>query len=500
MLNDDLTYKNKTDMNAFLFHYKSTAATLILGWILAITACSAQSEPAGTAAPKPFNFVILFADDMGYGDLGVYGHPTIRTPNLDQMAAEGQKWTNFYVGASVCTPSRAALLTGRLPIRSGMAGAPPNRVLHPDSQRGIPQTEITIAEQLKKAGYATACIGKWHLGHNEEYLPTSNGFDYYYGIPYSNDMDNLALVNIKSYQDYWDFWKGAPERKDINTFNVPLMRNTEIIERPADQHTITRRYTEETIRYVKENKDKPFLVYLAYNLPHVPLFASRDFEGKSKQGLYGDVVEEIDWSAGQIMEMLKEEGLAENTIVVFTSDNGPWLPMGVEGGSAGLLQDGKGTTWEGGMREPCIFWSPGNIKPAVITDLGTTMDLFTTFSRLAGVAIPDDRIVDGVDLSPVLFEEQASPRNEVFYYRSRELFAVRVGPYKAHLITQGGYGPPEKTEHNPPLLYNVDEDPSEKFDIAESHPEIIEQIMEVVKEHNAKLVKGEDQLQYREGR
>lgn len=475
----------------------STLTLFFGGILLTFFSCSApQNEPETKSASKTYNFIVLFADDLGYGDLGIYGHPTIKTPNLDKMATEGQKWTNFYVGASVCTPSRAALLTGRLPIRSGMAGDP-HRVLFPNSQRGIPQSEITIPEQLKKARYISACIGKWHLGHLKPYLPTNNGFDYYFGIPYSNDMDNLVLAQKGAYGNYWDFWKIAPERKDFKTFNVPLIKNTEEIERPADQHTITRRYTEEVIHFVKTNKDSSFFVYLAYNLPHVPLFASEAFEGKSKRGLYGDVVEEIDWSVGQILEMLKTEGLAENTIVVFTSDNGAWLPMGIEGGSNGLLKNGKGSTWEGGMREPCIFWSPGNIKPAVISGLGTTMDLFATFSKLAKVDMPNDREMDGVDLSPVLFEGQESPRNEVFYYRGRELFAVRVGAYKAHFITQGGYEPPAKTEHNPPLLFNVDEDPSEQFEVSESHPEVIEQIMNVVKAHNAKLIKGEDQLKYR---
>lgn len=445
---------------------------------------------------KLYNFIIIFADDLGYGDLGIYGHPTIRTPNLDQMAIEGQKWTNFYVGASVCTPSRAALLTGRLPIRSGMAGET-QRVLFPDSHRGLPASEITLAEQLKNAGYATACIGKWHLGHKEIYLPTNQGFDYYFGIPYSNDMDNIVLANQNPYNSWMDFWQNSTEKKDYNTFDVPLLRNTETIERPADQNTITRRYTEEAIQYIKKNKEQTFFLYLAHNLPHVPLFASQDFTGKSKRGLYGDVVEEIDHSIGQILTTLKQEGIAENTIVVFTSDNGPWLIMHEEGGSAGLLKEGKGTTWEGGMREPCIFWSPGNIKPGIISDLGTTMDLYTTFSHLAGQAIPQDRIVDGVDLSPVLFRGEESPRKEIFYYRGRELFAVRLGAYKAHFITQGGYGPPGKENHDPPLLFNVEEDPSERFDIAEKHPEVIQQIMQVVRKHKDHLIEGEDQLQYR---
>lgn len=482
-------------MKNLLRSFIRVGGTMATACLLFLNACtgSGDVDVVKTEPAKPYNFVIIFADDLGYGDLGVYGHPTIRTPQLDQMAAEGQKWTNFYVGASVCTPSRAALLTGRLPVRSGMTSNI-HRVFFPDSQRGIPAEEVTLAEQMKQAGYATACIGKWHLGHKEEYLPTSNGFDYYYGIPYSNDMDNI--IPFRSPNGYFEFWK-SEERKDINTFEVPLMRNTEIIERPANQHTITRRYTEESIKFIKENKDQPFFLYLAHNLPHVPLFASEAFEGKSPRGIYGDVVEEIDAGVGNILTTLKETGLAENTIVVFTSDNGPWLIMNQEGGSAGLLRDGKGSTWEGGMREPCIFWSPGNIQPALITDLGTTMDLYTTFSNMAGVPVPDDRIVDGLDLSGVLFKEEASPRNDVFYYRGDRLYALRVGDYKAHFITQDPYGPVVE-EHNPPLLYNLSIDPSEKFDIAAENPEILEQIMEAVKMHNEKLVKAEDQLQYRD--
>ncbi|NNE77358.1 MAG: sulfatase [Pricia sp.] len=451
----------------------------------------AQSNSEGDNSKKT-NVIIIFADDLGYGDLSSYGHPTIRTPHLDQMATEGQKWTSFYVGASVCTPSRAALLTGRLPVRSGMASNV-QRVLFPDSHYGLPQTEITLATQMKKAGYATACVGKWHLGHKEEYLPTSHGFDSYYGIPYSNDMDNVA--RFQSSGGYYEFWK-SEERKDINSFNVPLMRNTDIIERPAEQHTITKRYTEEAIKFIKEKKDEPFFLYLAHNLPHVPLFASKDFEGKSPRGIYGDVVEEIDFGVGQIVSALKETGLDKKTVVVFTSDNGPWLIMDQEGGSAGLLRNGKGSTWEGGMREPCIFWAPGRILPGIITDIGTTMDLFTTFSALAGVAIPEDRIIDGVDLSPVLFENRESPREEMFYYRGDRLYAARVGDFKAHFITQDAYGP-DVLEHDPPLLYNLSIDTSEKFDVASEHPEVLERINKVVKEHTAKMVKGPDQLKHR---
>lgn len=443
------------------------------------------------AAPKP-NFIIIFADDLGYGDLGVYGHPTIKTPNLDQMAREGQKWTNFYVAASVCTPSRAGLITGRLPVRSGMTSNKA-RVLFPNSLHGLPSSEITLAEQLKKGGYATACVGKWHLGHRPQYLPTNNGFDYYFGIPYSNDMDKVSTG------DYREFWQQPEDSILVEDFNVPLMRNTEIIERPANQHTITKRYTQETISFIKENKDEPFFVYLAHNLPHIPLFVSEEFEDKSERGLYGDVVEEIDHGIGQILETLKEEGLDENTIVVFTSDNGPWLSFKAHGGSAGLLYAGKGMTWEGGMREPCIFWGPGNIEPGLVTGLGTTMDLFATFSSMADVPMPDDRIMDGVDLSGTLLRQEPSPRDGILYYRGPTLYAARLGDYKAHYITQGEYGMfGGREEHATPLLYNLSVDPSEKYDIAADHPDVLQKIDAYVKEHQSDLVIGEDQLADRE--
>jgi arylsulfatase A-like enzyme len=346
---------------------------------------------------------------------------------------------------------------------------------------------------MKSAGYATACIGKWHLGHKEEYLPTNHGFDYYFGIPYSNDMDRI--IEVKSMQGYMDFWK-SEERHNTNNFNVPLIRNMEIIERPADQNTITRRYTDESIAFILENREKPFFIYLAHNLPHVPLFASKEFLGKSKRGLYGDVVQEIDDGVGRILQTLRDTGLDEKTMVIFTSDNGPWLIMQQESGSAGLLRGGKGSTWEGGMRVPGIFWLPGRIEPDVVADVGTTMDIFTTLSKLAGVPLPDDRTIDGKDLSPVLFEGKKSTGGEVFYYRGQDLFAVRMGDYKAHFITQSGYAQ-DRTDHDPPLLYNLAVDPSEKFNIADEHPEIIGKILELAGEHNQNMVKGTDLLEAR---
>ncbi len=450
---------------------------------LAVPGCGdALSRSASSNKGRQPNFVVIFCDDLGYGDLACFGHPTIRTPNLDRMAAEGQKWTNFYVGASVCTPSRAALLTGRLPIRSGMC-SDKRRVLFPDSAGGLPQSEITIARALKPHGYATAAIGKWHLGHLREYLPTSHGFDSYFGIPYSNDMDRVAGEGRKA------FWEPK-----VEYWNVPLMRDEEIVERPANQETITKRYSAEAVKFIKAKKDEPFFLYLAHNLPHVPLFASDEFDGTSRRGLYGDVIEEIDHGVGQILDTLREEGLAENTFVVFTSDNGPWLPFNEHGGSAGLLREGKGCTFEGGMREPTICWWPGKIAPGVVHDMGATMDLYTTIIKLAGGQPPADRIVDGLDLSPVLFGEGPSPRDTMFYYRGAQIYAVRKGPFKAHFITKTGYRRDKPVKHNPPVLYNLEHDPSEKYDVAKDHPDVIADIRTEIAQHVQALVKKEDQL------
>jgi arylsulfatase A-like enzyme len=449
---------------------------------VSLTLPGCASFNTGSAREKKPNFVIVFCDDLGYGDLACYGHPTIRTPNLDKMAAEGQKWTNFYVGASVCTPSRAAILTGRLPIRSGMCSGK-RRVLFPDSAGGLPQREVTIAEALKDEGYTTGCVGKWHLGHLPQYLPTNNGFDSYFGIPYSNDMDRVGGEGRKAFLE-----------EKIEYWNVPLMRDEEIIERPANQHTITKRYTEEACKFIRRSKSRPFFLYLAHNLPHVPLFASGRFRHKSLRGLYGDVIEEIDDGVGRILGTLRNQDLAENTFVVFTSDNGPWLIFNEHGGSAGLLREGKGCTYEGGMREPCIMWWPGKIKPAVVNDIGSTMDLYTTILTLAGAKIPNDRVVDGLDLSPALFGTGPSPRTNMFYYRGAKIFAVRKGPYKAHFITRSAYGKDKEKYHDPPLLYNLEHDPSEKYNIAKDHPEVMNEIRKEVALHLAGLRLGEDQL------
>jgi arylsulfatase A-like enzyme len=435
---------------------------------------------------RPPNIVVIFCDDLGYGDLGCFGHPTIQTPNLDRMAAEGMKLTQFYAAAPVCTPSRAALLTGRLPLRSGMCSNK-RRVLFPNSKGGIPDEEITLAEVLKTRRYATACVGKWHLGHLPQFLPTRHGFDSYFGIPYSNDMDRVA----DSPQGREAFWNPRFEY-----WNVPLMRDEEIVERPADQRTITRRYTEEAVRFIGQHKDGPFFLYLAHSMPHVPLFVSDAFSGTSRRGLYGDVIEEIDWSVGRVLDALRDEGLAENTLVFFTSDNGPWLVFGDHGGSAGLLRGGKGSTWEGGMREPTIAWWPGKIAPGTTSaQLASTMDIFATACSLAGTPLPDDREMDCYDMTPTLLGKGESRRELFFYYRAYQLMAVRKGPWKMHLSTQNGYGQAEPEQHDPPLLFNIEHDPSEERNVAADHPEVIAEILRDVEAHRAKLKPAPSQLE-----
>jgi arylsulfatase A-like enzyme len=449
------------------------------------------SNLSAHAAPKPPNIVIILADDLGYGDLGCYGHPTIRTPNLDRMAAEGMRFTDFYVAACVCTPSRAALLTGRLPIRSGMAGSEKRRVIYAKDTGGLPLEEITIARALKSKDYATACVGKWHLdGGPGNFLPTRHGFDYYYGLRWSNDME--PSENIP---------KGGRASMSLNPdpkwWNASLLRNEKIIEQPADLSTLTRRYTAEAIQFIQANKKKRFFLYFPHTYPHVPLFASQKFKGTSARGLYGDVVEELDWSAGQVLETLRKEKLAENTFVFFTSDNGPWLVKELAGGSAGLLREGKGSTWEGGLREPGIAWWPGKIKPGVTRELACSMDLFNTCLTLAGVPIPKDRVMDGVDMAPILFGTGKSLRETMVYYRGDELFAVRKGPFKAHFQTAPGYAGNRVQEtlekHEPPWLFQLENDPSEKFDVAQDHPDVIADILREVEKHRTNLVPGKPQ-------
>jgi arylsulfatase A-like enzyme len=452
----------------------------------AVAAIMTARPNIGAQSSSSPNIVIILADDMGWGDLGSFGNPNIRTPRLDQMAAEGQKWTNFYV-QPVCSPSRAALLTGRLPIRSGTYSAakgPAPGVFREAAAQGLPPDEITIAEALKPRGYATEIVGKWHLGHLPAFLPMRQGFDTWFGLPFSHDM-RMTAPRENAYKSR-AYYEPKPEYWD-----VPLMRNGETVERPVDHRTLTRRYTDEAIRFIDANRSRPFFLYLAHNLPHIPLARSTDFVGRSAAGIYGDVVEEIDWSTGRVLDALKAAGLDRRTLVVFTSDNGPWLPFGTHGGSAGPFRDGKGTTWEGGVRTPAIFWWPGTIRPAIVTDIGSAMDLFTTSIKLAGADVPGDRPIDGLDLRAVLTNGAPSPRRMIFYYWNNELRAIRKGNYKAHFITSGAYGEGEpRQEHDPPLLFNLADDPGERHDIASSNPDVVADLVREADTHRRGVKAG----------
>jgi len=450
----------------------------VFSWMLQYTVPERETA-------KPLNYVVIFCDDLGYGDLGVFGHPTIRTPNIDRMAMEGQKWTNFYAASSVCTPSRAGLLTGRLPIRSGMTSNQ-HRVLFPESKGGLPQTEITLARQLKTQGYHTACIGKWHLGHQDQFMPLSHGFDYFYGIKYSNDMDRIPDIPYEE----------AVINPQVDYFQLQLFRNNEVVELPADQPRLTANLTREAVEFIKERGDEPFFLYLAHPMPNVPLYRSSRFEGISRRGIYGDVMEELDWSVGKILEAIETSGLRDRTLVVFTSDNGPWLTFETHGGSAGILRDGKGSTFEGGMRVPTVFWSPSWVRPGVVMETGSTLDLFATLSSLSGVALPDDRTYDSYDLSPILKRgtDVAGDRKTFFYYRGTRIFAVRHGKYKAHFWTQPAYGGGTAQEHPIPLLFDLEVDPAEQFDVAKQYPDVIKEIRKLVDSHQKTVVPVVNQL------
>ena len=408
--------------------------------------------------PTPPNIVLLFADDLGYGDLGAYGHPTIRTPNLDGLVAKGVKFTNFYSGSPACTASRYALLTGRYPVHSGF-----DWVLYPYSSKGIHPNEITLAEGLKEMGYATGAFGKWHLGTTKkDYLPLQNGFDEYLGLPYSNDMI-------------------PPVHPDI-----PLLDGNDTLELNPDQSTLTRRYTERAISFIKKNKKGPFFCYLPYAMPHVPLHPGKDFEGTSARGKYGDVVEEIDWSVGEIMNTLEANGLAENTLVFFTSDNGPWIIKNEEGGSAGLLRDGKGSTWEGGMREPAIAYMKGKTPASsVVQSPVSTLDLYASFLKMGGYSFAENHHLNGRDISGLFFVKNAKAVDEqpYFFYGTGHLHAVRKGAWKLHVRTSSQTGK-DYFNGKLPLLFNLAVDPSEAYDLSEKHPEKVAELQAEIDRQN----------------
>ncbi len=416
------------------------------------------------ASDKP-NFVIIFTDDQGYQDIGCFGSPSIRTPNLDRMAAEGMKFTDFYSAAAICSPSRAALLTGCYPPRVGIT-----KVLFPKDTIGLNPKEATIADVLKTRGYATACIGKWHLGHLPEFLPTSNGFDSYFGIPYSNDMDGVKDKD-KNLDRSW-------RQKDYSPWNVPLMRNETVVERPADQTTLIERYTDEAIKFIRMNKHKPFFLYLPHTMPHIPLFVSDEFYYEDVKRAYTTTIEQIDFSVGRIFAALKETGVDNNTLVVFTSDNGPWLSMKHHAGCALPLRDGKFTTYEGGMREPCIMRWPGRIPAGkVCHEMCATIDLLPTFALLAGAKVPDDRVIDGKDIWPLMSGTPGAktPHEAFFYYRGTNLDAVRSGRWKLRRVKK-------ITE-----LYDLEADIGERNNLAHKRPAIVKRLSSLMKEFDKQL-------------
>ena len=429
--------------------------------------------------PLP-NIVMIYADDLGWGDLGCYGNPTIRTPHLDRLAAEGARFTQFYSAAPLCSPSRAALLTGRYPVRSGI-----NAVLFPDSKGGLTASERTIPELLRPCGYATGMVGKWHLGHLPQYLPTRHGFDSYFGIPYSNDMSYQSNAVYEQIGKEMGFTRPAKVRERYRSLpGIPLMRNEDVIENEPDQSQLTPRYTAEANAFIRKSHaaKKPFFLYFAHTFPHVPLSASERFRGRSRRGLYGDAVEELDWSVGQVMKTLAEFGLEENTLVMFSSDNGGAVILGQHGGSNGALREGKGTTWEGGVREPFIARWKGRIRPGqVFQDVASTLDILPTLSRLAGAEVPKGLALDGSDLAPLLWEGKGRPQPDLFYYHAGRLRCLRRGPWK--LVFTGQDAATAE-------LYQVETDVAERFNVAASHPEIVAQLQEAIRQHLAGIVPG----------
>ena len=431
------------------------------------------------ADAKP-NFVIIFADDQGYGDLGCFGSETIKTPHIDRMAEEGKRFTNFMVASPVCTPSRAALLTGCYPKRIGMH----EHVLFPASTKGLNPEEYTIADHLKSLGYATACFGKWHLGHHPETLPQQNGFDTYFGIPYSNDMnhpDNKGKPQggVEGMDVLW-----ADPESTLTKWKTPLMENEEIVEMPVDQRTVTRRYTDKAVEFIEENREGPFFLYLPHSMPHIPLYVPDEIRDPDEKNAYVNVIEHMDAEVGRVMDTIRELGLEENTYVIYTSDNGPWLKFEHHGGSAGPLREGKATTFEGGQRVPCVMWGPGRIPAGTESDeLVGTIDLLPTIAALTDSSLPTDREIDGLDASVLLASDEAGPRDEFLYYTSRGVIeGMRQGKWKLLVKKaqqqggarkKGGRGTAPAEEV---MLFDLSSDIGEANNLAEGNPEVVERL------------------------
>jgi len=417
------------------------------------------AAPAGSQG-KP-NFVVIFIDDMGYGDVEPFGSKVNRTPNLNRMAAEGMKLTSWYA-APVCTPSRAQMMTGCYAKRVSM----PN-VIFPRCPTGLSTEEKTVARLLKDRGYATMCIGKWHLGDQPEFLPTKHGFDHYVGLPYSNDMGNPPL---------------------------PLLNDGKVVEAPAEQDKLTKLYTEEAVKFITASKDKPFFLYFPHTAVHVPLHPGKEFAGKSANGKYGDWVEEVDWSVGQVLKTLRDLKLDSNTLVLFTSDNGPWLSEGRDGGVAGPLRGGKGSCWEGGVREPSIAWWPGKVAAGSSCDaMMSEVDVLPTLVKLAGGEVPAGRKIDGLDVWPLLSgKTKESPHEALYYFKGNTLEGVRSGEWKL-LITRQGLGMGMKAKgkkdekKSGPELYNLDKDIGEATNVADQNPDVVKRLQGLIEKMDADL-------------
>jgi len=436
--------------------------------VLLIVACAvafvlSTARPAAATTP---NVVLIFCDDLGYADIGPNGAKT-PTPNLDRMAREGNRFTNFYVAQAVCSASRAALLTGCYSNRVSIQGALP-----PRSQVGINARELTMAEMFKSQGYATAIYGKWHLGDSPQFLPTRHGFDEYFGLPYSNDM-----------------W---PRHPDSKFPDLPLIDGERAVETNPDQRKFTTAYTEHAVSFIDRHKNGPFFLYVPHSMPHVPLAVSDKFEGKTGQGMYADVIAEIDWSVGQILDALKRNNLDENTLVVFTSDNGPWLSYGDHAGSAGNFREGKASTFEGGVRVPCVMRWSGKIPAGSTTnELAVTFDLLPTFAKLIGAELPTDRMIDGKDIAPLMFATPGAktPHDVFYYYWGKQLHAVRAGKWKLHFPHEYNSKPPSPVGGGKPTkyvrtsielsLYDLEADPGETTNVRADHADIVAQLQAI---------------------
>ena len=444
---------------------KSTFLKTILA---AVLTCLLLTTMASAAAPRP-NIVLIFVDDLGYGDLACYGNPKTRTPHIDQLAAEGQRWTSFYASGAVCVPSRTGLMSGRHPaLFNGKNRLPTTR-------------DRLMPAMLKRQGYTTGILGKWHLaGYPKDFTrspmhPLECGFDFHYGTPGSND--GPAPLGKRQTRAVFDSCNKF-------TFQVPLIRGREVEEFPANQELFTQRYTTEAVQWIKANKDRPFFLYMAHNMPHAPIFASKAFQGKSAGGRCGDVIEEIDWSVGQVMKAIKDAGGDEKTLVVFTSDNGPWSMFEVHAGTAHPLRGEKGTSWEGGYRVPAIFRWPGRIKPGTVNGMAANLDLYATFATLTGGSQPTK--LSGYmskDLSPSLLQGKASPRNQWFYSMAGAI-AFRSGNYKIHLSTRDRSSNPDTRAREPvtmykqPLLFDLSRDIGEQTNLSDKHPDIVKHLQE----------------------